>query len=57
MCEAKSELSSRFLPPLVYKRTTHTILSMVLSPQYLKKLFGITKKNHTFVRCRSYNYY
>nr|DAF78106.1 MAG TPA: hypothetical protein [Microviridae sp.] len=36
MCEAKSELSSRFLLSLVHKRTTHTLLPMVLSPQCVR---------------------
>nr|DAR24555.1 MAG TPA: hypothetical protein [Microviridae sp.] len=30
-----------------------------MPPSYniLKNIFGNTKKNHTFVRCRSYSYY
>nr|DAF80355.1 MAG TPA: hypothetical protein [Microviridae sp.] len=32
-------------PSLVHKRTTHTPSQMVLSPQFLKKFFGNTKKN------------
>nr|DAD71297.1 MAG TPA: hypothetical protein [Microviridae sp. ctJby12] len=31
MCEAKPELSSRFLLSLVHKRTTHTLSQMPLS--------------------------
>lgn len=48
MCEAKPELSPRFLPFLVYKRTTHTPSQIVLSPQFLEKNIWNTKKNHTF---------
>lgn len=39
MYEVKPELSSRFLPSLVHKRTTHTLSQMPPSLQYLKKIY------------------